>query len=89
MSEANVGMRGRVIVLGMTGALLGACVGGGYSPEFRASFLASCQESSGGQTAYCECALDHLEENGPEDEREITVQDQQAAIDACAGEVEG
>ena len=75
--------------LAAAAALLGACGGGGYSAEFRASFLASCEQSSGGETAYCECALEHLEENGPSDERDITAEDQQAAIQACAGEVGG
>ena len=56
---------------------------GGYSLEFRSSFLSSCEESSGGQTAYCECALNYLEMNGPADENQITVEDQQAAIQAC------
>jgi hypothetical protein len=82
-------MRRSVITLALAGALLGACGNGGYSEEFRTSFLSSCGESSGGQTAYCECALDHLESNGPDNEEDITVEDQQAAITACTGEVTG
>jgi len=82
-------MRRSVITLALAGALLGACGNGGYSEEFRTSFLASCEQSSGGQTAYCQCALDHLEANGPDDEKDITVEDQQAAIQACSGEVTG
>ena len=82
-------MRRSVIALAFAGALLGACENGGYSEEFRTSFLASCEQSSGGQTAYCRCALDHLEANGPDDEKDITVEDQQAAIQACSGEVTG
>lgn len=73
----------------LAAALLGACGGGGYSEAFRSSFLATCVESSGGQTEYCQCALDHLEANGPEDENDITAEDQQAAIEACQGEVTG
>jgi hypothetical protein len=80
-----------MIVAVFSAALLAACGGGGggYSEEFRTSFLASCEASSGGQTEYCQCALDHLEENGPEDEADITAEDQQGAITACAGEVSG
>jgi hypothetical protein len=75
----------------ITAALLAACGGGngGYSEEFRTSFMASCEASSDGQTAYCQCALDHLEANGPENEEDITAGDQQAAIEACQGEVTG
>ena len=76
----------------ITAALLAACGGGGgggYSEAFRASFMESCEDSSGGQTAYCQCALDHLEANGPENEEDITAGDQQAAIEACQGEVTG
>ncbi|MGH2691433.1 MAG: hypothetical protein ACRDHM_02915 [Actinomycetota bacterium] len=82
-------MRRSVIGVVAAAALLGACGGGGYSEEFRASFLASCESSSGGQTEYCQCALDHLEENGPDDETDITLEDQQAAITACVGQVSG
>ena len=79
------------VLTAITAALLAACGGGGggYSEAFRASFMESCVESSGGETAYCECALDHLEANGPEDEQDITAEDQQAAIEACQGEVTG
>ncbi len=55
----------------------------GYSEAFRNSFMASCEASSGGQTGYCQCALDFLEANGPADENDISAQDQQAAIQAC------
>ena len=83
-------MRRSTIAAIFAAAMLAACGGGGgYSEEFRTSFLASCEASSGGQTQYCQCALDHLEENGPEDERDITAEDQQEAITACAGEVSG
>lgn len=82
-------MRRSVIAVAAAAALLGGCGGGGYSEEFRATFLESCESSSGGQTKYCQCALDHLEENGPDDENDITLEDQQAAITACAGEVSG
>lgn len=82
-------MRRTLIGLAAAAALLGACGGGGYSEEFRTSFLESCEESSGGEEAYCQCALEHLEENGPDDENDITIQDQQEAITACAGEVTG
>jgi len=82
-------MRRSVITLAFAGALLGACGNGGYSEEFRTSFLASCEQSSGGQTAYCRCALDHLEANGPDYEKDITEEDQQAAIQACSGQVTG
>ena len=79
------------ILAAITAALLAACGGdgGGYSAEFRTGFMESCIDSSGGQRAYCECALDHLEANGPEDEREITTGDQQEAAEACQGEVTG
>lgn len=75
----------------VTAGLLAACGsdGGGYSEEFRASFMEGCVDSSGGQTAYCECALDHLEANGPENEEDITAGDQAAAIEACQSEVTG
>lgn len=79
------------VLTAITAALLVACGGGGggYSEEFRASFMESCVDSSGGQTAYCQCALDHLEANGPENEEDITAGDQQDAIQACKGEVTG
>ena len=79
------------VLTAITAALLAACGGGGggYSEEFRASFMESCVDSSGGQTAYCQCALDHLEANGPENEEDITAGDQQDAIQACKGEVTG
>lgn len=78
------------ITAGLVAILLGGCGGGsGYSDAFRTSFMSSCEESSGGQTAYCQCALDHLEANGPEDETQITTEDQTAAIEACQGEVTG
>lgn len=74
--------------IGMT--FLGGCGGnGGYSEEFQAQFLSSCEASSGGQTAYCQCALEHLEANGPENEEDITVEDQTAAITACQDQVTG
>ena len=81
----------RPILAAITAALLAACGGdgGGYSEEVRASFMESCVDSSGGQTAYCQCALDHLEANGPEDELDITAADQQEAVEACQGEVTG
>ena len=84
-------MRRMSIIAAFTAALLAACGGdaAGYSEEFRSSFMESCVSTSGGQTSYCECALDHLEANGPEDETEITAADQQAAIEACQGEVTG
>ncbi len=84
-------MRRLSITAAITAALLAACGGdgGGYSEEFRTSFMASCEQSSGGQTAYCECALEHLEANGPENEEDITAGDQQEAIQACVGEVTG
>ena len=78
------------ITTALAALMLAACGGGsGYSEEFRTSFMSSCEESSGGQTAYCQCALDHLEATGPEDETQITVEDQTAAIEACKGEVTG
>jgi hypothetical protein len=77
-------------VVAIAACVLAACGGsGGYSDEFRSTFLSSCEQSSGGQTAYCRCALDHLEANGPENEDDITAQDQTEAIQACAGEVTG
>lgn len=80
----------RTVLAAITAAVLAACGGGGgYSEEFRASFMESCVASSGGQTAYCECALEHLEENGPDNEEDITAGDQAAAIEACQGEVTG
>lgn len=85
----------RLIILSAVGIALAACGGGdeggngGYSEAFRSSFLASCESSSGGQTAYCQCALDHLEANGPEAEEDITAADQTAAIEACQGEITG
>ena len=82
----------RLMILATIGAtFLGACGGngGGYSEEFRAQFLSSCESSSGGQTEYCQCALEHLEANGPENEEEITVEDQTAAITACQDQVTG
>ena len=84
-------MRRLSITAAITAAFLAACGGanGGYSEEFRTSFMESCESSSGGQTAYCQCALDHLEANGPENEEDITAQDQQEAIQACLGEVSG
>ena len=84
-------MRKLSITAAITAALLAACGGdaAGYSEDFRSSFMESCVSSSGGQTAYCECALDHLEANGPEEETDITTADQQAAIEACQGEVTG
>jgi hypothetical protein len=81
-------MRRVSIIAAMTAALLAGCGGdGGYSEAFRTSFMESCVDSSGGQTAYCQCALDHLEANGPEDETDISAEDQQAAIEACQSEV--
>ena len=79
------------VLTAITAALLAACGGGGggYSEAFRTSFMESCVDSSGGQTAYCQCALDHLEANGPENEEDITAGDQQAAIEACQSEVTG
>lgn len=82
----------RLIILSALGLALAACGGGGegsggYSEAFRTSFLSSCESSSGGQTAYCQCALDHLEANGPENEEEITAADQTAAISACQSEI--
>jgi hypothetical protein len=58
-----------------------------YSAAFRNSFMEACDRTSGGQTAYCQCALDHLEAHGPADERDITPEDQSAAISACLDEV--
>lgn len=90
ISQVRVGL---IAVLGGISLLLALIIWwggrGGYSEEFRTSFLDSCRESSGGQEAYCQCALEHLEENGPDDENDITIQDQQEAITACAGEVTG
>lgn len=81
-------MKRLVILVTASITFLGGCGGnGGYSEEFKAQFLSSCEASSGGQSAYCQCALEHLEANGPEDEEDITVTDQTAAITACAGEV--
>jgi len=82
-------MRRLSITAAITAALLAACSGdaAGYSEDFRSSFMESCVSSSGGQTAYCQCALDHLEANGPEEETDITPEDQQAAIEACQSEV--
>ncbi len=77
--------RRTLIFLGAAAGLLGAC-GGGYSEEFRAEFLESCEESSGGKTEYCRCTLEHLEENGPDDEAQITSEDQRKAIQACLEE---
>ncbi len=83
-------MRRLSITAAITAALLAACGGGeGYSEEFRSSFMQSCESSSGGETEYCQCALDHLEANGPENEEDITAGDQQEAIQACLGEVTG
>lgn len=82
-------MRRLAITAAISVALLGACGGGGYSDEFRTTFLATCEQGSGGQTGYCQCALDHLEANGPDDENDISAEDQQAAIEACQGELTG
>lgn len=84
-------MRRTSIMAAITAAFLVACGGGGggYSEDFRTAFMDSCVSSSGGQTAYCECALDHLEANGPENEEDITAEDQSAAIEACQSEVTG
>lgn len=57
-----------------------------FSEEFRTSFLQACESTSGGQTAYCQCALDHLEAN-VESETAITAEDQTAAATACQGEL--
>jgi hypothetical protein len=65
---------------------LGACGGGGYSDEFKAQFLQSCEASSGGDTTYCQCVLEHLEANVPGNEEDITVEDHSAAIRACLSE---
>lgn len=83
-------MKRVAVTLASVASLLVACGGGGgYSEEFRAQFMQGCEESSGGQTAYCQCALDHLEANGPENEEDITAEDQTAAIEACRGAVTG
>ena len=48
------------------GAVVLAACGGdgkgpGFSDELRRNFLASCEESSGGDESACECLLDELE----------------------------
>jgi hypothetical protein len=82
-------MRRLAVLAALVTGLLGACGGGGYSDEFKAQFLQSCEASSGGATSYCQCALDHLEANGPENEEDITTEDQSAAIQACLSEIDG
>lgn len=59
-----------------------------FSEEFRTSFLQACESTSSGQTAYCQCALDHLEAS-VESETAITAEDQTAAATACQGELSG
>ncbi len=40
----------------------------GWPADVTNKFLTSCEDSSGGQTAYCECSLETLQENFTLDE---------------------
>ena len=77
----------------------GASAGGGGSDwpsEVTDPFLSSCEQSSGGQTAYCECSLETLQENYTLDEfkeMESNINDEKTQevlseiISACQAEV--
>lgn len=67
--------------------LLAGC--GGYSDEFKQGFMEECLAGSGGQRQYCQCVLEHLEANGPSNEKELTSRDQARAIEACQGQIAG
>lgn len=44
--------------------------GGGYPDDAKDEYLSQCESASGGQTDYCECTLDKIEQEIPYDEFE-------------------
>ena len=63
-----------ILTLPLAVAALAGCsstAGGGngdWPADITENFMTSCEDSSGGQTAYCECSLETLQENFTLDE---------------------
>lgn len=92
-----------ILAVPLTIAALTGCSGsaggdgdGGWPANVTENFLTSCEESSGGQTAYCECSLETLQENFTLDEfkdMEKNINDEKTQevltkiISACQAEI--
>ena len=65
-----------------------AGAGGEWAAAEQDAFMENCEKSSGGETEYCECALDEAMEleSNPED---LTTGQTQQVIEKCKDEVGG
>lgn len=92
-----------ILAVPLTIAALTGCSGsagggddGSWPDAVTENFMTSCEQSSGGQTAYCECSLETLQENytlEEFEELENSVDDEKTQevlgeiISACQSEV--
>jgi len=86
LSMARVG---RVTLWSLPVALLfvlGACGGDAWPEVERQAFMENCESTSGGETSYCECALEKAQETVA-DPNSITIGQMTDIAEDCSSEL--